>query len=147
MKWSNKFTEIGAAMLKCDDEFAAKLKQAALCRGGREKKTSCIRPRKSPGRAAYLIMAKPPQSSVLPDSYVVRQTAAPCGLSAEFGSVAEAKAQATDKWCALSGVLRRNTARKCRSKRAAQGESDADYQLRKSLEPDPKGRQRFIGEH
>lgn len=27
------------------------------------------------------------------------------------------------------------------------GESDADYQLRKSLEPDPKGRQRFIGEH
>ena len=27
------------------------------------------------------------------------------------------------------------------------GESEADYQLRKSLEPDPKGRQRFIGEH
>lgn len=27
------------------------------------------------------------------------------------------------------------------------GESDADYELRKSLEPDPKGRQRFIGEH
>ncbi|MBU3640996.1 hypothetical protein [Polynucleobacter sp. Fuers-14] len=27
------------------------------------------------------------------------------------------------------------------------GESDADYQLRKSLEPDPKGRQKFIGEH
>lgn len=27
------------------------------------------------------------------------------------------------------------------------GETDADYQLRKSLEPDPKGRQRFIGEH
>lgn len=27
------------------------------------------------------------------------------------------------------------------------GESEADYQLRKSLEPDPKGRQKFIGEH
>ncbi|MBU3595083.1 hypothetical protein ICN10_01560 [Polynucleobacter sp. 86C-FISCH] len=27
------------------------------------------------------------------------------------------------------------------------GESTADYELRKSLEPDPKGRQRFIGEH
>lgn len=26
-------------------------------------------------------------------------------------------------------------------------ESDADYQLRKSLEPDPKGRQKFISEH
>ncbi len=45
-------------------------------------------------------MAKPSQSSVLRDSYVVMAKLPrrkPGGLSAEFGSVAEAKSQATDK--------------------------------------------------
>ncbi|HYD17720.1 MAG TPA: hypothetical protein VEF76_04490 [Patescibacteria group bacterium] len=45
-------------------------------------------------------MAKPSQSSMLPDSYVVMARLPrrkPGGLAAEFGSVAEAKSQAADK--------------------------------------------------
>ncbi|MCC7035927.1 MAG: hypothetical protein IT560_01335 [Alphaproteobacteria bacterium] len=49
VKWSNKFTEIGVAMLKCDDEFAAKLKQLPYV--GAVEKENFVYPakKKSPG--------------------------------------------------------------------------------------------------